>query len=258
MACDYSIAQDLALFGQAGPKHGSAPDGGSTDFLPLFVGVEAAMESCTACDPWTAHAASRLGLLTRIVPALKIDGAYIPNPLAITDRWVDPASGRIVYGERKSGEALAEGKALLKRGVVDLGALDAEDLEILASLTQDAVFPATEMTWDRPNARFALLLNRFRWEEGRSAAAPERVQSVLAFDTVTAVATSGIMRGDADTVLSLLSVDYSETEAPSGHILLTLAGDGAIRLTVETIEATLKDVTKPYVAPSGQTPKHPD
>ena len=126
MACDFSIAQDLALFGQAGPKHGSAPDGGSTDFLPLFVGAESAMESCTVCDPWTAHAASRLGLLTRVVPALKVDGGFVPNPLAVTDRWVDPASGRIVYGERKTGEALAEAKALLKRGEVDLSALDAE------------------------------------------------------------------------------------------------------------------------------------
>ena len=126
MACDYSIAQDLALFGQAGPKHGSAPDGGSTDFLPLFVGVEAGMESCTACDPWTAHTAFRLGLLTRLVPALKVDGAYVPNPLAITDRWVDSASGRIVYGERKTGEPLAEAKALVNRGEVDLSALDAE------------------------------------------------------------------------------------------------------------------------------------
>jgi 6-oxo-cyclohex-1-ene-carbonyl-CoA hydrolase len=44
MACDFSVAQDLAVFGQAGPRHGSAPDGGSTDFLPLFVGIEAAME----------------------------------------------------------------------------------------------------------------------------------------------------------------------------------------------------------------------
>jgi 6-oxo-cyclohex-1-ene-carbonyl-CoA hydrolase len=41
MACDFSVASDLAQFGQAGPKHGSAPDGGSTDFLPLFVGIEA-------------------------------------------------------------------------------------------------------------------------------------------------------------------------------------------------------------------------
>jgi len=126
MACDFSVAQDLALFGQAGPKHGSAPDGGSTDFLPLFVGVEAAMESCTVCEPWSAHKAFRLGLLTRVVPALRVDGGYVPNPLAVTDRWVDPASGAIVYGERKSGAEAAAAKELLKRGEVDLAALDRE------------------------------------------------------------------------------------------------------------------------------------
>jgi 6-oxo-cyclohex-1-ene-carbonyl-CoA hydrolase len=53
MACDFSVAQDLAIFGQAGPKHGSAPDGGSTDFLPLMVGVERAMESCTLSREWS-------------------------------------------------------------------------------------------------------------------------------------------------------------------------------------------------------------
>ena len=74
MACDFSVAQDMALFGQAGPKHGSAPDGGSTDFLPLFVGVETAMESCTLCEHWSAHKAHRLGLVTKIVPALRVDG----------------------------------------------------------------------------------------------------------------------------------------------------------------------------------------
>jgi 6-oxo-cyclohex-1-ene-carbonyl-CoA hydrolase len=117
MACDFSIAQDLALFGQAGPKHGSAPDGGSTDFLPLFVGVEAAMESCTVCEPWTAHKSMRLRLLTRIVPALEVDGRHLPNPLAITDRYVD--------GEgQMSGAELAEAKALLARGRIDLGPLD--------------------------------------------------------------------------------------------------------------------------------------
>ncbi|MGA9254844.1 MAG: DUF2948 family protein [Roseobacter sp.] len=142
---------------------------------------------------------------------------------------------------------------------LNLGALDVDDLKVLSSLTQDAVFPATEMIWDRGRDRFALLLNRFRWEEGPArAVSPERVQSVLAFEAVKAVATNGVDRSDTDTVLSLLSVDFTETDAPSGHILLTLAGDGAIRLTVEAIEASLKDVTKPYVAPSGKTPVHPD
>lgn len=142
---------------------------------------------------------------------------------------------------------------------LNLGALDVEDLKVLASLTQDAVLPSTEMKWDRKAARFALLLNRFRWEEGdKRAAAPERVQSVLAFEGVTGVATNGIDRSDKDTVLSLLTIEFQMGANPSGHIVLTFAGDGAIRLAVEAIEATLKDVTKPYVAPSGQTPKHPD
>jgi 6-oxo-cyclohex-1-ene-carbonyl-CoA hydrolase len=123
MACDFSIAQDLALFGQAGPRHGSAPDGGSTDFLPLFVGIEAAMESCTTCEPWTAHRAYRLGLLTGIVPALVVDGDYVPNPVAITDRWCD-AFGKIVHGERKTGADQDAARETMRRGTIDLSLLD--------------------------------------------------------------------------------------------------------------------------------------
>lgn len=133
MACDFTVAQDLATFGQAGPRHGSAPDGGSTDFLPLFVGVEAAMESCTLCKTWSAHKAQRLGLVTKIVPALRVDGRLLPNPLVVTDRWLDE-QGRIVHGESKEGAALAEGKALLQRGEVDLAPLDAEVETLLTSL----------------------------------------------------------------------------------------------------------------------------
>jgi 6-oxo-cyclohex-1-ene-carbonyl-CoA hydrolase len=123
MACDFTVAQDMALFGQAGPRHGSAPDGGSTDFLPLFVGIEAAMESCTLCQHWSAHKAKRLGLITKLVPALKVDGEFVPNPLAITDRWVDEM-GNIVYGEMKTGDEKAKAKEMLKKGEMDLSLLD--------------------------------------------------------------------------------------------------------------------------------------
>jgi 6-oxo-cyclohex-1-ene-carbonyl-CoA hydrolase len=124
MACDSSIAQDLALFGQAGPRHGSAPDGGSTDFLPLFVGIEAAMESCTVCEQWSAHKAHRLGLLMKVVSALKVDGRFVANPLVITDRWLD--DGQIVFGEFKSGADRDAGKQLLAAGEIDLSPLDRE------------------------------------------------------------------------------------------------------------------------------------
>jgi 6-oxocyclohex-1-ene-carbonyl-CoA hydrolase len=125
MACDFSVAQDLALFGQAGPKHGSAPDGGSTDFLPLFVGIEAAMESCTLCEPWSAHKAMRLGLVTKIVPALRVGGRFVANPLVVTDRWIDDL-GRIVHGEMKVGAEREAGKKTLAEGTLDLSLLDQE------------------------------------------------------------------------------------------------------------------------------------
>jgi 6-oxocyclohex-1-ene-carbonyl-CoA hydrolase len=124
MACDFSVAQDLALFGQAGPRHGSAPDGGSTDFLPLFVGIEAAMESCTLCEHWSAHKARRLGLLTKTVSALSLDGGFVANPLVITDRWVE--DGQVVFGEYKRGADRDAGKQMLARGTVDLTLLDRE------------------------------------------------------------------------------------------------------------------------------------
>jgi 6-oxo-cyclohex-1-ene-carbonyl-CoA hydrolase len=144
MACDFSIAQDLAIFGQAGPRHGSAPDGGSTDFLPLFVGVEKAMESCTLCEHWSAHKAYRLGLLTKIVPALHVGGAFVPNPMVITDRWVDD-HGELVFGEPKRGEARDEAKKLLARGSVDLSRLDAavDDLVFRLALTMPGCLTKT-------------------------------------------------------------------------------------------------------------------
>jgi 6-oxo-cyclohex-1-ene-carbonyl-CoA hydrolase len=123
MACDFSIASDLAVFSQAGPKHGSAPDGGTTDFLPLYVGVEHAMYSGTLCETWSAHRFYWLGGLTRIVPALKLDGKWLANPLVLTDRVLDEY-GRVVIGDWKSGQAREEGKSLLTKGIVDLSLLD--------------------------------------------------------------------------------------------------------------------------------------
>ncbi len=123
MACDFSIASDLALFSQAGPKHGSAPDGGSTDFLPLFVGMERAMVSATLCQSWSAHRFYWLGGLTQIVPALRVDNEWVPNPLVITDRLLD-SYGRLVIGEPKIVSEREAGKALMARGTVDLTLLD--------------------------------------------------------------------------------------------------------------------------------------
>jgi len=133
MACDFTIASDLATFAQAGPRHGSAPDGGATDFLPLFVGVEHAMASLTLCEPWTAYQALSFGLVLDVVPVLKVAGSFVANPLVVTDRWLD-ATGRVVHGAPKTGAARDEGKRVLAQGAIDLAPLDAAVDALVAKL----------------------------------------------------------------------------------------------------------------------------
>ena len=123
MACDFTVAQDLARFGQAGPKHGSAPIGGATDFLPVIIGAERAMVACVLCEPFSAHEAYYMGMISDIVPALKVDDKFVANPLVETGRIVDEF-GRIVFGKPKTGDALKSGQELMKRGAVDLSLLD--------------------------------------------------------------------------------------------------------------------------------------
>jgi len=144
---------------------------------------------------------------------------------------------------------------------LNLGAAGRDDLEIISTLTQDAVFPVVEMKWHAAKLRFALLVNRFRWEDEAAARqrgrAFERVQSLLVVDNVLSVSSQGVDRGDRDTVCSLLSVTFEPGEDCAGQVLLTLAGDGAIRLQVEALEVSLRDVTRPYQAPSRKSPDHP-
>ncbi len=140
-----------------------------------------------------------------------------------------------------------------------LAARDAEDLKVLSALVQDAVFPASEMLWRPVERRFAILLNRFRWEDKTAAERRgrdfERVQAVLDFEDVTGVASQGVVR-DADTVLSLLSLDWEAGDDGTGAVVLTLAGDGAIKVSVEALDVILRDVTRPYRAPSRKAPEH--
>ncbi len=131
MACDFSIAADTARFGQAGPRHGSAPDGGSTDFLPLYVGLSRAMESGVLCEMWTAHKALYLGLINQVVPVLKVDGEWIPNPMVVTDRFVDDF-GNIVYGDPKTGAEKEAAKEVLAKASCDFSRLD-EAVEALCT-----------------------------------------------------------------------------------------------------------------------------
>lgn len=139
-------------------------------------------------------------------------------------------------------------------------AQDAEDVPVLASLLQDAVFPITEMRFDPKARRFALLLNRFRWEDRAAAEAAkrpyERVRSLLVIEDILRLRSTGIDRSQSETILSLLTLTFAPGPDGTGMLTLTLAGDGAVQIEVETVSLRLDDVTRPYIAPSGKAPDH--
>ncbi len=137
MACDITISSDLAMFGQAGPKHGSAPVGGSTDFLPVYLTMEQAMWSCISCEMWSSYKMLRLGLISKVAPVLKVNGEFVRNPLVITDKYVE--DGEIVYGEIGGREQKDRGKEMLKSGETDFTLLDQEVAKVILTLSN--LFP---------------------------------------------------------------------------------------------------------------------
>jgi hypothetical protein len=141
-----------------------------------------------------------------------------------------------------------------------LKAQDPEDLTVLSALCQDAVVPAGEISYDAEHRCFAMLINRFRWEDRPRAEARgrdvERVQSVLMFEDVQSAQSSGLTSNDKDAIIAILSLTFEAQNDGTGRLEITLAGDGAIALELEALNITLKDVTRPYIAPSKTTPQH--
>jgi len=137
MAADLAVSSDLAIFGQAGPKHGSAPDGGSSDFLPWYMGIEDAMWNCISCEMWSAYKMKRIGFITKAVPVIKEGDKWIRNPQVITDKYID--DGEIAYGEFKTGDEFKEARKYVWNAKIDFELLNKEVNNIIWRFTN--LFP---------------------------------------------------------------------------------------------------------------------
>jgi len=161
MACDLSIASDLAVFGQAGPRHGSAPVGGSSDFLPWMLSIEDAMWNCISCELWSAYKMKAKGLISKVVPVIRQDGKWIRNPLVITDEYV--RDGEIVYGEFKTGPEAEAAREFLKTAKTDFELLDKAVNEVIWTFTN--LFPhCLQMSIDSVRQK-----KKFWWDQGKLA-----------------------------------------------------------------------------------------
>lgn len=133
------------------------------------------------------------------------------------------------------------------RGRMDdlkLIALDPDDLRVLSCHLQDAVMRVEDMAYLKSEMRFAVVANRFDWEQAakENDATYRRRRSGLRFERVKAARVQGIDLKRKDAVLELLAVTFEPGEEPSGTVTLRFAGGGAVRLEVECIEAELRDL----------------
>jgi hypothetical protein len=136
---------------------------------------------------------------------------------------------------------------------VRLKAETPEDIEVLAAHVQDAIVQVGDMAYLPKHRRFALSLNRFRWEEvDRTSGKPllgwryYRTNAGMHFDDVLSVQTNGVRQTAADVLLNLLDVKFEPGEEGAGTITLVFSAGAEIRLDVECIDAYLADRGTPW------------
>ena len=137
----------------------------------------------------------------------------------------------------------------------ELGAVDAEDLQIVSARLQDAVAQVKDLVYLRKEQRFAGLFNRFMWEKAGGKSGDARVRSGLHFNHVRSVQAHNLRRENPEAVVALLAIRFTPSksedggaEDPGGVVELLFAGGGALKLDVECIEAGLSDIGGAWTA----------
>ena len=127
-------------------------------------------------------------------------------------------------------------------------AQDEEDLKIISAHLQDAVMRMGDLVYLPRRRRFAVLMNRFCWEECGEQNIGTRVLAGLHFDGVLKVQSQNVRQDDPDAVAVLLAINFVPHADGGGSIDLMLSGGGRIRLSVECVDAVLRDITGPRPA----------
>lgn len=127
--------------------------------------------------------------------------------------------------------------------------LDAGDIAPVSAALQDAIARMGDLSFEARARRFTAVFTRYRWENASGRA--ERVRSGLQIGSVTSVKAQRLRKGAPDAFVSLLSLTFEPSgmeEDPSGTLVFTFAGGGALKVGVECVDLVLADVSAPRKA----------
>jgi hypothetical protein len=121
-----------------------------------------------------------------------------------------------------------------------LAAFDSDDLLVISAHLERAKIRRADMAFLPKDQRFVMALDR------PSAETPQEYRPTgLHFERVTRVMTSRDIPQDASATLTLLGMTFEQVDPPSGYVVLLFEGGGAIRLSVECLEAAMMDLVTP-------------
>ena len=138
----------------------------------------------------------------------------------------------------------------MSKAPLKLRAQDAEDLQMIAALLQDAIAPVCDMLYRPEEKSFIMTVHRFCWdgvEEG--AACFERVHCALDIDGVEAVQRHGFDPHQTGLMLDLLTLNLEKTA-----MHMVFAGDRRLKLTLGAWQLRLRDFGEPW--PTTHRPSH--
>ena len=145
-------------------------------------------------------------------------------------------------------------------------ALDADDLDVVSALVQDAITRSSEMRYLHEENAFVLVVDRLARELRPERYGPlglrkrwQRRRAMLDLRRVTRVQRQGLAQGasranEEPLVLLAATFEAAGADQPGGTIELAFAGGATLRLDVEVVEARLTDLGPAWK--SAATPRH--
>lgn len=143
-------------------------------------------------------------------------------------------------------------------------ARDAQDIQIISAVLQDAIAPVCDMVFREADHAFVMVVQRFCWGDGAASSAQEvepasedepalvvyeRVTCALDIEGVEKVQVQGLNPNNPSVMLDLLAVSL---EGEALHLIF--AGGGKIRLQLKNWCVRLHDFGESW--PTTHCPRH--
>ena len=148
---------------------------------------------------------------------------------------------------------------MTEENTLKLRAVAAEDIKILSTLLQDGLVASSDLHYEKDEAWFVMVINRFCWEQtndGEPEKQPNRCLCGLKVGHVKHVSQRGLSAA-ATQFYNLLSITYEETKENQkavNSLTFTFSDGYDIMLAVDELSLIVQDIAAPH--PALAQPQH--